>query len=103
MNHDQGPKAERPSFGAEHWHPRFVNYLFIAFTQSSTFGPRAIARPVGKNAGHGTDVSFAEHCHTSHLTRSRCAVKARTLTESGLAPILYSVQMLPAPAKDFRT
>jgi hypothetical protein len=32
-------KVERPKFGAEHWHPRFVDYLFIAFTQSSTFGP----------------------------------------------------------------
>jgi hypothetical protein len=32
-------KAERARFGAEHWHPRFIDYLFIAFTQSSTFGP----------------------------------------------------------------
>src|SRR5499427_7132427 len=32
-------KAERAKFGAEHWHPRFIDYLFIAFTQSSTFGP----------------------------------------------------------------
>jgi hypothetical protein len=32
-------KMERGRFGVEHWHPRFVDYLFIAFTQSSTFGP----------------------------------------------------------------
>jgi hypothetical protein len=32
-------KIERERFGVEHWHPRFVDYLFIAFTQSSTFGP----------------------------------------------------------------
>ena len=32
-------KVERAKFGAEHWHPRFIDYLFIAFTQSSTFGP----------------------------------------------------------------
>jgi hypothetical protein len=32
-------KSERARYGAEHWHPRFVDYLFIAFTQSSTFGP----------------------------------------------------------------
>jgi hypothetical protein len=22
-----------------HWRPRFIDYLFVAFTQSSTFGP----------------------------------------------------------------
>jgi hypothetical protein len=32
-------KAERGRFGVEHWRPRFMDYLFIAFTQSSTFGP----------------------------------------------------------------
>src|SRR5439155_24526871 len=32
-------KAERSHFGAERWRPGFVDYLFIAFTQSSTFGP----------------------------------------------------------------
>jgi hypothetical protein len=31
--------SERSRFGVEHWHPRFTDYLFIAFTQSSTFGP----------------------------------------------------------------
>jgi hypothetical protein len=31
--------SERSRFGVEHWHPRFLDYLFIAFTQSSTFGP----------------------------------------------------------------
>jgi len=32
-------KSERERFGVERWRPRFVDYLFIAFTQSSTFGP----------------------------------------------------------------
>jgi len=32
-------KTERDYFGCERWHPRFVDYLFVAFTQSSTFGP----------------------------------------------------------------
>jgi hypothetical protein len=31
--------AERKRFRVEHWRPSFVDYLFIAFTQSSTFGP----------------------------------------------------------------
>ena len=32
-------KSERERFGVGHWRPGFVDYLFIAFTQSSTFGP----------------------------------------------------------------
>jgi hypothetical protein len=32
-------KSERERFGVEHWRPGFFDYLFIAFTQSSTFGP----------------------------------------------------------------
>ena len=32
-------KDERGRFACEHWRPRFVDYLFVAFTQSSTFGP----------------------------------------------------------------
>ena len=32
-------KAERGRFSVEGWRPGFVDYLFIAFTQSSTFGP----------------------------------------------------------------
>ena len=32
-------RIERGRFGAEGWRPGFVDYLFIAFTQSSTFGP----------------------------------------------------------------
>ena len=32
-------KSEREQFGVEHWRPGFVDYLFISFTQSSTFGP----------------------------------------------------------------
>src|SRR6266705_1109741 len=32
-------RSERGRFECEGWRPRFVDYLFIAFTQSSTFGP----------------------------------------------------------------
>jgi hypothetical protein len=32
-------KIERGRFSVERWHPGFVDYLFIAFTTSSTFGP----------------------------------------------------------------
>jgi hypothetical protein len=35
----QIPHAERPQFNCARWRPRFVDYLFVAFTQSSTFGP----------------------------------------------------------------
>jgi hypothetical protein len=30
---------ERKTFGADGWRPGFVDYLFVAFTTSSTFGP----------------------------------------------------------------
>ena len=32
-------KDERGRFACTGWRPRFVDYLFVAFTQSSTFGP----------------------------------------------------------------
>jgi hypothetical protein len=32
-------KMERKAFGVSAWRPGFVDYLFIAFTTSSTFGP----------------------------------------------------------------
>jgi len=32
-------KVERGRFNIDGWRPGFVDYLFIAFTQSSTFGP----------------------------------------------------------------
>jgi len=32
-------KSERGRFECEGWRPNFVDYLFVAFTQSSTFGP----------------------------------------------------------------
>jgi hypothetical protein len=35
----QVPRDERSQFACAHWRPRFVDYLFVAFTQSSTFGP----------------------------------------------------------------
>lgn len=35
----QIPKDERGQFECMRWRPHFVDYLFIAFTQSSTFGP----------------------------------------------------------------
>jgi len=35
----QIPHDERDQFACQQWRPRFVDYLFVAFTQSSTFGP----------------------------------------------------------------
>ena len=35
----QIPSGERRQFACSRWRPHFVDYLFIAFTQSSTFGP----------------------------------------------------------------
>jgi len=35
----QIPHDERSEFACARWHPHFVDYLFVAFTQSSTFGP----------------------------------------------------------------
>ena len=35
----QIPQDERGQFACAHWRPRFIDYLFVAFTQSSTFGP----------------------------------------------------------------
>ena len=35
----QIPQDERDQFECVRWRPHFVDYLFIAFTQSSTFGP----------------------------------------------------------------
>lgn len=35
----QIPHDERAQFACAHWRPHFIDYLFIAFTQSSTFGP----------------------------------------------------------------
>src|SRR6266403_1616651 len=35
----QIPQDERAQFACARWRPRFVEYLFVAFTQSSTFGP----------------------------------------------------------------
>lgn len=35
----QIPSAERSRFSCSGWRPHFVDYLFVAFTQSSTFGP----------------------------------------------------------------
>ena len=35
----QVPHDERAQFECTHWRPRFIDYLFVAFTQSSTFGP----------------------------------------------------------------
>jgi len=35
----QIPQEERAQFACARWRPRFVDYLFVAFTQSSTFGP----------------------------------------------------------------
>jgi hypothetical protein len=35
----QIPHDERPEFECAWWRPYFIDYLFVAFTQSSTFGP----------------------------------------------------------------
>ena len=35
----QVPRDERAQFACTRWRPRFIDYLFVAFTQSSTFGP----------------------------------------------------------------
>jgi hypothetical protein len=35
----QIPHDERTQFECARWRPRFIDYLFVAFTQSSTFGP----------------------------------------------------------------
>src|SRR5216683_1566801 len=35
----QVPHDERGQFECARWRPRFIDYLFVAFTQSSTFGP----------------------------------------------------------------
>jgi hypothetical protein len=35
----QIPHDERAQFACARWRARFVDYLFVAFTQSSTFGP----------------------------------------------------------------
>ena len=35
----QIPHDERGQFECLRWRPRFIDYLFVAFTQSSTFGP----------------------------------------------------------------
>ena len=35
----QIPSEERSQFACARWRPHFVDYLFISFTQSSTFGP----------------------------------------------------------------
>ena len=35
----QVPHDERAQFACTGWRPRFIDYLFVAFTQSSTFGP----------------------------------------------------------------
>ena len=35
----QIPHDERTQFECARWRARFIDYLFVAFTQSSTFGP----------------------------------------------------------------
>jgi hypothetical protein len=35
----QVPHDERAQFACTGWRPRFLDYFFVAFTQSSTFGP----------------------------------------------------------------
>ncbi|MGI9113482.1 MAG: hypothetical protein DLM52_02875 [Chthoniobacterales bacterium] len=35
----QIPREERTQFACTRWRPHFIDYLFVALTQSSTFGP----------------------------------------------------------------
>ena len=46
----QAEKTQREAFGIDTWRPGFVDYLFVAFTTSSTFGPTdaPILRPWAK-------------------------------------------------------
>jgi hypothetical protein len=46
----QAEKSQREAFGIDGWRPGFVDYLFVAFTTSSTFGPTdaPILRPWAK-------------------------------------------------------
>ena len=46
----QVEKSQREAFGIDGWRPGFVDYLFISFTTSSTFGPTdaPILRPWAK-------------------------------------------------------
>jgi hypothetical protein len=46
----QVEKSQRECFGIDGWRPGFVDYLFVAFTTSSTFGPTdaPILRPWAK-------------------------------------------------------
>ncbi len=32
-------KAQQAHYGIDHWRPYFIDYLFVSFTTSSTFGP----------------------------------------------------------------
>jgi len=43
-------KSERGKFVDANWRPLFIDYLFVALTQNSTFGPtgRAPAGPLGE-------------------------------------------------------
>jgi hypothetical protein len=33
------PQQSGPGIGPLHWHPRFIDYLFVAFTNSTAFSP----------------------------------------------------------------
>ncbi len=33
------PQQTGPGIGPPHWHPRFIDYLFVAFTNSTAFSP----------------------------------------------------------------
>jgi hypothetical protein len=68
-------KIERGLFSVEAWRPGFVDYLFIAFTQSSTFGPTDA--PVGQSSHHVPNLHFSEHCRFTRLARGRHPVGVR--------------------------
>jgi hypothetical protein len=75
----QIPRDERPEFACARWHPLFIDYLFVAFTQSSTFGPTecTFAGTLGESPGHYSDSHLAHHCHPTDRARGGRAVVHR--------------------------
>lgn len=72
-------KTERDRFGAERWRPRFVDYLFVAFTTSSTFGPTdaAVLARWAKVLTMCQIFIFAQHRGLIYIPRARNFVGPR--------------------------
>jgi hypothetical protein len=90
----QVPHDERAQFECTRWRPRFIDYLFVAFTQSSIFGPTdapLLARWV-KNSRDDPNFYFAQYRDSSDLARSWRAlvylpIRMRTPAASARMPI----------------